>query len=103
MIPDSQCTEATIDDRQTRVEALGRVANRQNQAYFERMIRDMSWSGVVDITNWTLDAIIVLVRVCSDENLVITLKQGTRYFMPIHYPHESLLESFAMAIMTGQL
>ncbi len=103
MIPDSQYTEATIDDGQTRIEALGRVVNRQNQSYFERMIRDMSWSGAVDITNWTLDAIVVLVRVCHDKDLVITLKQGTRYFMPIHYPHESLLESFSMAIMTGQL
>ena len=103
MMPDSQYTEANIDDRQTRIEALGRVVNRQDQAYFERMIRDLSWSGAVDITNWTLDAITALLRVCSERNLVITLKQGTRYFMPIHYPHESLLESFAMAIMTGQL
>lgn len=103
MIPDSQYTEASIDDKQARIETLGRVVNCQNQAYFERTIRDTSFSGAVDITNWTLDAIIVLVRVCSDENLIITLKQGTRYFMPIHYPHESLLESFAMAIMTGQL
>ncbi len=103
MIPDSQYTEANTDNRQTRIEALGRVVNHQNRAYFERMIRDMSWSGAVDITNWTLDAMIVLVRVCSDKDLVITLKQGTRYFMPIHYPHESLLESFAMTIMTGQL
>lgn len=103
MIPDSQYTEANTDDRQTRIEALGRVVNHQNRAYFERMIHGMSWSGAVDITNWTLDAMIVLVRVCSDKNLAITLKQGTRYFMPIHYPHESLLESFATAIMTGQL
>jgi hypothetical protein len=103
MIPDSLYAEGNIDDRQTKIEALGRVVNRQNQAYFEKMVRDMSWSGAIDITNWTLDAIIVLVRVCSDENLIITLKQGTRYFMPIHYPHESLLESFAMAILTGQL
>jgi len=103
MIPDSQCTEANTDDRQTRIEALGRIVDGQSQAYFERMIRRMLWSGAIDITNWTLDAIIVLVRVCSDENLVVTLKQGTRYFMPVHYPHKSLLESFAMAIMTGEL
>jgi len=63
----------------------------------------MLWSGAVDITDWTLEAVTALMKVCSEENLVITLKQGTRYFMPVHYPHGPLLESFAKAIMTGQL
>lgn len=102
MIPDSQFTEANINDKQTSIEALGRVVHNQNQASFERMIRGVSWSGPVDITDWTLEAITVLAKVCSDEKLTITLKRGTRFFMPVHYPHESVLEQFAKTIMTGQ-
>jgi hypothetical protein len=102
MIPDSKSNQVNIDDKQARIEALGRVVNNQNQIQFEGMIRDMLWSGAVDITDWTLQAITALIRVCSEENLVITLKQGTRFFMPVHYPHESMLEAFAKTIMTGQ-
>ena len=103
MMPDSKSNEVDIDDKLARIVALGRVVSNQNQAHFERMIRDMLWSGAVDITDWTLEAVTALMKVCSEENLVVTLKQGTRYFMPVHYPHGPLLESFAKAIMTGQL
>jgi hypothetical protein len=82
MMPDSCSTEIDIDNKQKRIEALGRLVNTQNQERFRRMIRGISWSGVVDITGWTLEAVTALVKVCSDENLVITLKQDTRYFMP---------------------
>ncbi|MFW9958554.1 MAG: hypothetical protein ACFFCT_10840 [Candidatus Odinarchaeota archaeon] len=101
MMPDGQSTEVYIDDKQTRIEALGRVVSSQNQAHFERMIRSMHWSGVVDITDWTFEAIRVLVKICSEEKLIITFKQGTRYFMPVHYPIGALLDSFAKIIMTG--
>jgi hypothetical protein len=101
MMPDSCSTEIDIDNKQTRIEVLGRLVNNQNQEHFRRMICGMSWSGVVDITGWTLEAVKALVKVCSDENLVITLKQDTRYFMPLHYPRGLEQESFAKMIMTG--
>ena len=102
MMPDAWSTDVDIEDKQTRIEVLGRLVSNQNQAHFERMIRGMLWSGVVDITDWTFEAVRALVIVCSEENLIITFKRGNRYFMPIHYPQGPLLESFARAIMTGQ-
>ena len=101
-MPDSQSTEVDIGDKQARIVALGRVVSNQNQAHFERMICGMLWSGAVDITDWTLEAVTALMKVCSEENIVITMKQGTRYFMPVHYPRGSLLEPFAKAIMAGE-
>jgi len=101
-MPDSQSAEVDINNTQARIEALGRIVCGQNQAHFEKMIRNMLCSGVVDITDWTLEAVTALVRVCSDENLVITFKQGARYFMPVHYPHGFQLDSFAKMIFTGQ-
>ncbi len=99
---DSQSTEVDIDYTQARIEALGRVVHNQNQAHFEKMIRSMQCPDVINITDWTLEAVTTLVRVCSDENLVITFKQGARYFMPVHYPHEPQIDSFAKMIFTGQ-
>ena len=102
MITDPQSTETYIDDKQTRIEALGRMVSKQNQIHFERMLCGMIWSGAIDITDWTLEAVTALVRVCSYENLAVTFKQGSRYFMPVHYPSGPLLESFAKTIMTGR-
>jgi hypothetical protein len=101
MIPNPQSSETDIDDKQARIETLGRLVNNQNQEHFQRMICSTLWSGVVDITDWTFQAVTALVRVCSNEKLVLTFKQGSRYFMPVHYPSEPLLESFAKMIMTG--
>ena len=101
MMPDSFHPEIENDDRQTRMESLGRVVNVQNQSQFERMLRETKWSGVIDISEWTTDAVKALVTVCADEKLSITMKYGSRYFMPIRFPKKPMLESFAEAIISG--
>ena len=55
-----------------------------------------------DITDWTLDAVKALVFVCADKRLSITIKHGSRYFMPIRFPKKRMLESFAEAIIEGK-
>ncbi len=102
MIPDSFHPELENDDRKIRMESLGRVVNKQNRLQFERMIRETKWSGVIDISEWTTDAVKALVTVCADEKLSITIKRGSRYFMPIRFPKKSMLESFADAIISGE-
>ncbi len=101
MMPDSFYPEIENDDRQTRMESLGRVVNVQNRSQFERMLRETKWSGVIDISEWTTDAVKALVTVCADEKLSITIKHGSRYFMPIRFPKKPMLESFAEAIISG--
>ena len=102
MMPDSFHPEIENDDRKTRMESLGRVVNGQNQSQFERMLRKTKWSGVIDISEWTTDAVKALVTVCADEKLSITIKHGSRYFMPIRFPKKPMLESFAEAIISGE-
>jgi hypothetical protein len=102
MFPDSHFNEGEVDNKQTRIESLGRLVNIKNEAQFLNLLRGMSWSGVVDVTDWTLASLTALVTICSEENLTITLKQGNRYFMPIHFPRGPLLKSFAKMIMAGQ-
>ena len=103
MMPDSIHPEAVEnDDNKVRIEALGRVVNTQNRDQFERILRERTWSGAIDITGWTLDAVTALVIVCADQKLSITIKHGNRYFMPIRFPKRRMLESFAEAIIEGK-
>ena len=102
MMPDSFHPELENDNRKIRIESLGRVVNEQNRFQFERMLRETKWSGVIDISEWTVDAVIALVTVCADEKLSITIKHGSRYFMPIRFPKRPMLESFAEAIISGE-
>lgn len=102
MIPDSYHPEIENNDDKIRIESLGRVVNELNRDQFERILRERTWSGAIDITGWTLAAVTVLVVVCADKKLSITIKHGSRYFMPISFPKRQMLESFAEAIIEGR-
>ena len=100
-MPDIFHLEVENDDNKVRIESLGLFVNEQNRPRFERMLRETTWSGVIDISGWTIDAVKALVTVCADENLSITIKHGSRYFMPIRFPKRPLLDSFAESIVSG--
>ncbi|MFW9843043.1 MAG: hypothetical protein ACFFEV_00530 [Candidatus Thorarchaeota archaeon] len=102
MMPDSLHPEIDDDTEKLRIEALGRVVNVKNRDHFERILQERTWTGAIDITGWTLDAVKALVVVCADRNLSITIKHGSRYFMPIRFPKKRMLESFAEAIIEGK-
>jgi hypothetical protein len=102
MMPDPLHSETEDNTERVRIEALGRVVNIQNRDHFERILRERNWSGAIDITGWTLDAVKALVVVCADRNLSITIKHGSRYFMPIRFPKKRMLDSFAEAIIEGK-
>ncbi|TFH10558.1 MAG: hypothetical protein E4H14_02285 [Candidatus Thorarchaeota archaeon] len=102
MLPESFCSEKENDDRKIRMESLGRLVNERNRTQFERMLREARWSGVIDITGWTPDAVKALMTVCADEKQSITIKHESRYFMPIRFPRKSMLDSFVEAIISGE-
>jgi hypothetical protein len=101
MIPDLFYPEVKNDDNKIRMESLGLFVNERNRPQFERMLRETKWSGVIDISGWTSDAVKALVTVCAEETLSITMKRGSRYFMPIRFPKRPLLDSFAESIISG--
>ena len=95
-------TEDDVENRKIRVESLGRIVKTIQRPHFEKLIRESITSGVVDITDWTIEAVRALLKVCAEENRRITLKDGTRYFMPVRYPKGQMLESLASAIVSGE-
>jgi len=90
------------ENKRIRVESLGRVVNELQRPHFEKLLRASIRSGVVDITGWTINALRALLKVCAEEDLRITLKDGTRYFMPVRYPKGQMLELLADAIISGK-
>jgi hypothetical protein len=94
-------SEDDAENRRIRVESLGRIVKEIQRPHFEKLIRESISSGVVDITDWTIDALRALLKICAEENLRVTLKDGTRYFMPVKYPKGQMLESLASAIASG--
>ncbi|MFW9808897.1 MAG: hypothetical protein ACFFE6_05890 [Candidatus Thorarchaeota archaeon] len=94
--------ETELDEKLIRVQTLGRIISRINRVQFEQLIRMSIKSGVVDVTGWTVEGVKALLTVCAEDNLRITLKDDTRYFMPVRYPKGPLMESLAAAIVTGE-
>jgi len=94
-------TEDDAENRRIRVESLGRIVKELQRPHFEKLIRESISSGVVDITDWTIEAVRALLKVCAEDDLKVTLKDGTRYFMPVRYPKGPMLESLASAIVSG--
>jgi hypothetical protein len=99
---DSHFSETEFDDKRIRVETLGRIISKVNRVQFEQLIRTSIISGVVDITGWTLEGVKALLTVCAEEELRITIKEATRYFMPVRYPKGPMIESLAEAIVSGK-
>ena len=102
MTVDPLLTEDDAENKRIRVESLGRIVKEIQRPHFEKLIHESINSGVVDITDWTIEAVRALLKVCAEGNLRITLKDGTRYFMPVRYPKGQMLESLANAIVSGQ-
>ena len=102
MTIDSLLTENDIENRRIRIESLGRIVKQIHRPHFEKLLRESFAPGVVDITDWTLEAVRTLLKVCAEQTIRVTLKDGTRYFMPVRYPKGPILESLASAIVSGE-
>ncbi|KXH71613.1 MAG: hypothetical protein AM326_11630 [Candidatus Thorarchaeota archaeon SMTZ-45] len=102
MTIDPMVTENGIENRRIRIESLGRIIKQLQRPHFEKLIRESIISGIIDITDWTIEAVRALLKVCAEKNLKITLKDGTRYIMLVKYPKDQMLESLANAIKSGE-
>ncbi|MFW9921229.1 MAG: hypothetical protein ACFFED_16620 [Candidatus Thorarchaeota archaeon] len=86
-----------------RLEHMGRYVTSRNRGNFEEALRRLSPAGIVDITNWSRDAIHALLCFLHEVKRSISLKNGFRYFTPIIFPEGPLLDALVDAIVTGDL
>jgi hypothetical protein len=102
MTVDPLLTDDEAENKRIRVKSLGRIVRKLQRPHFEKLVRESIISGVVDITGWTIEAVTALLKICAEGSLRVTLKDGTRYFMPVRYPKGQMLESLANAIVSGE-
>ncbi len=86
-----------------RLENMGRYVTCDNRAYFKEVLRRFSFSGSIDVTDWSRDAIYALLEFLSEVQQTVSLRKGSRYFTPVLVPEGPLLDSFVDAILSGDL
>jgi hypothetical protein len=91
-----------LDSGLMHIEQLGRIITKIQSQRFEQLVRKYVKSGVIDVTGWSIEAVRVLLRVCREKGLTITIKNGARYSTPVRYPEGSMLEILVKSIMTGR-
>ena len=102
MTEDQLFEDFDIDDDLMLVEQLGRIVTKDQSSRFEQLVRKNVKSGVIDITGWSIEAVRVLLLVCREEGLTVTIKNGERYSTPIRYPEGPMFEILVKSIMTGK-
>ena len=86
-----------------RLENLGRYVSSDSRAIFKEAISRVTLSGVIDITNWTRDAIYTLIEFLNEAQASVSLRKGSRCFTPVLLPKGELLDSFVDAIVSDEL
>ncbi|MHA2066634.1 MAG: hypothetical protein ACXABY_19855 [Candidatus Thorarchaeota archaeon] len=103
MTLDSSVKQDNTNEQLQRLERLGVAVTPSQALLFAELVRSTIPSGVVNISDWTFDAVRTLLIVCKERNLSITLKNGDRYTTPVRYPDGPMLDSLAQAILDGKL
>jgi hypothetical protein len=84
------------------IEILGRHIEAHNSPYFEGLVRKHISSETIDVTGWTREAIRILITVCREKNIHITIKSGDRYATIVRYPSGKLLDPLVTSIISSQ-
>lgn len=99
---DSDLALMSIDEQHTVMEAIGRTVSEDKTSQFEKLLRKTNFSGIVDVTGWTLPAVRTLLHVCRDKDQILNLKCNERYLSVVKFPTGPILDSLAKAIMTDK-
>ncbi|NWF96348.1 MAG: hypothetical protein HXY34_09410 [Candidatus Thorarchaeota archaeon] len=72
-------------------EDLARILSEKDTPEMGQLIRESTDGGAIDVTNWHPDVIKILLSLCRQEGLQVTLKHGMRYFVFTKLPRGLLL------------
>ena len=84
------------------IEILGCCIKTYNAPYFEGLVRKSIISGTIDVTGWTREAVRILITVCREKDIQITVKNGNRYATIVRFPTSELLEPLITNIISPQ-
>lgn len=95
--------ESDEEERNNIVDQIGRRLTVEHYHLFADILAESIKTGTLEVTGWTREAVKAALVVCSEKELSVTFKNGSRTVAPVSYPKEGpMLEMFVNAIMTGE-
>ncbi len=92
--------------REFREGLMHRIATREKleQAeFFEKLVRSVIKPGEIDITNWNKDAVLVLLKICSESDEEYRIVNDGIMIRFVRYPQGAIFGRLADAIVSGEL
>jgi hypothetical protein len=82
-------------DATSRIEKLGRAVSCRSALRFKQLIESDLNSDKLDITDWTLPAVVALIEVCRENELRLWIQRGSREMLLIVPPPAVMTTIFA--------
>ncbi len=87
--------EAEDYDTISRIEKLGRSVSCRSALRFKQLIESELASNRLDITDWTLPAVVALIETCRENELRLWITRGSRKMLLIVPPAAVMTTIFA--------
>ncbi len=99
MTLDPPFVELDVQEKILVIEAMGQTIQEDQVPEFERILRKVSLSTTLNITNWTIPALKSLLLAGQEANVILSLRRENRYYTVVRYPNAPLLDSLITSIM----
>ena len=102
MTLDPHISDLDVNEKSLVMESLGKTVKEGQGTKFEKIVRQSNLSGPVDVTNWTTEAVRILLMVGREEEIALSLKNKERYYTIVKYPEGPLLGALIRSIVFGE-
>lgn len=93
--------EAEDCDTASRIEKLGRSVSCRSALRFKQLIESDLRSSRLDITDWTLPAVVALIEACRENEMRLWIRRGSRDMLLIVPPPAVMTTIFANWVLQG--
>ena len=102
MTLDPHFADLGIDEKNRVVESLGLTVQEGQGARFEKLLRQMSLAGTINVTDWTPEAVRILLTTGREDDIAMSLRNKDRYYTIVKYPEGPVLSSLIRSIVLGE-
>ncbi|MHA2119151.1 MAG: hypothetical protein ACW98J_09535 [Candidatus Thorarchaeota archaeon] len=99
MTLDPHSSDLGIDERNRVVESLGLTVQEGQGARIEKLLRQTNLTGTINVTDWTVEAVRILLTIGREEEIALSLRNKDRYYTIVKYPEGPLLSALIRSIV----
>jgi hypothetical protein len=102
MMLDPHFADLGISEKIRVVESLGLTVQEGQGARFEKLLRQTNLSAPINVTDWTPEALYILLNIGREEKLALALRNRDRYYTIVKYPEGPFLSALIRSIVLGE-